>query len=48
MAETNDSGDKRKYGRIGCLVALIILVLIVIAIVTGLINIPGNDGSVTG
>lgn len=48
MEAQNEPKGGKKYGRIGCIVGIIILVLIIIAIATGLINIPGTDGSVTG
>lgn len=48
MEAQNEPKESKKYGKIGCIVGLIIFVLIIIAIWSGLINIPGSDGSVTG
>ena len=48
MDVNKEPEEGKKYGKTGCIIGIVILVIIIIAIATGLINIPGSDGSVTG
>lgn len=38
--EVEERSNKRKYGRVGCLVAIFLIILIIILFYSGLLNFP--------